>query len=50
MKLQNLNLKKRKKELENKINKYCNLPTDLKKIKEMIHLKKIELEKLKHNN
>jgi hypothetical protein len=50
MKLQNLNLKKRKKELENKINKYCNLPTDLKKIKEMINLKIIELEKLKHNN
>jgi hypothetical protein len=46
----NLYLQKRKQDLQFKINKYCNLPTDLKKIREMINIKKTELEKLKIKN
>lgn len=43
----NKNLKQEKLEYEKKLNKFCNLPSDINKIKEMIRLKKEEYLSLK---
>jgi hypothetical protein len=40
--LKNEKLKQEKSEIENKLMKFCNLPSDIKKIKEMINAKKAE--------